>query len=107
MFDSEEIESMKFRKRPVVIEAQQLGSDDARPIVRWVTDNGGRCWTGEHVEQINGRNHYPFAGAQSVFIKTLEGDMRADPGDWVIRGVQGEFYPCKPDIFTATYEPAD
>jgi hypothetical protein len=42
-----------------------------------------------------------------MLIRTLEGEMRADPGDWIIRGVQGEFYPCKPDIFEATYEPAE
>lgn len=41
-----------------------------------------------------------------LFIGTLEGAMRADPGDWIIRGVKGELYPCKPDIFEATYEPA-
>ncbi len=40
-------------------------------------------------------------------IKTLEGDMRADMDDWIIRGVMGELYPCKPDIFAATYEPAE
>ena len=40
-----------------------------------------------------------------IAIDTLEGEMHADPGDWIIRGVQGEFYPCKPDIFEATYEP--
>ncbi|MEE7714225.1 hypothetical protein V3J85_23230 [Bacillus sp. 5001] len=41
----------------------------------------------------------------SISIPTLEGVMTADEGDWIIRGVQGEFYPCKPDIFAATYEP--
>lgn len=46
----------------------------------------------------------PFDGAKSVWISTLEGDMRADPGSFVIRGVQGEFYPCATDIFAATYE---
>lgn len=40
-------------------------------------------------------------------IKTLEGVMRADPGDWIIRGIKGEIYPCKPDIFEATYEPVN
>ena len=40
----------------------------------------------------------------AVYIETLEGVMRADPGDWIIQGVKGEVYPCKPDIFTATYE---
>lgn len=44
-------------------------------------------------------------GSDSIEIHTLEGVMRADVGDWIIRGVQGELYPCKPDIFDATYEP--
>ena len=42
-----------------------------------------------------------------IFIRTLEGEMTATQGDWIIKGVKGEFYPCKPDIFAATYEPAD
>lgn len=44
---------------------------------------------------------------EAVVIETLEGTMRADPGDWIITGVKGEVYPCKPDIFEATYEPVD
>ncbi len=46
-------------------------------------------------------------GIDSLFIITLEGTMEAVPGDWIIKGVKGEFYPCKPDIFAATYEPAE
>jgi hypothetical protein len=46
-------------------------------------------------------------GPDAVVIDTLEGSMRGDLGDYIIRGVQGEFYPCKPDIFVATYEPAE
>ncbi len=89
---------MKFRKKPVVIEAMQFttnneaGSPAMDAIVNWA--NQGRdkpnAWH-------NGTN---------IFINTLEGEMRADVGDWIIRGVKGEFYPCKPDIFAATYEPA-
>ena len=45
-------------------------------------------------------------GVDALLIPTLEGTMRADVGDWIIRGVQGEFYPCKPEIFKETYEPA-
>ena len=45
--------------------------------------------------------------ANRTVIKTLEGDMVAEPGDWIITGIKGERYPCKPDIFAATYEPAD
>jgi hypothetical protein len=46
-------------------------------------------------------------GPAFMLIETLEGVMRAEVGDWIIRGVKGEFYPCKPDIFAATYEPVD
>ena len=46
-------------------------------------------------------------GGGSFWIKTLEGTMTAFPGDWIIRGVKGELYPCKPDIFAATYEPKE
>lgn len=74
-----------FRKKPVVIEAWQnlsgLGSlpPDVVPLVTSRPDG-------------------------TLAIKTLEGEMLAQPGDWVIRGVKGELYPCKPDIFLATYE---
>lgn len=77
----------------VIIEAKQLIDDLANhvAVVEWIRGGGGKAQlslTGSH-----------------VFIFTLEGQMRADIGDWVIRGIQGEFYPCKPDIFDATYEP--
>jgi hypothetical protein len=49
----------------------------------------------------------PQDGPPHLMVQTLEGDMRADPGDWIIRGVAGELYPCKPDIFDATYEPVN
>jgi hypothetical protein len=45
-----------------------------------------------------------LCGRGQFLIQTLEGDMHANPGDWIIKGVKGEFYPCKPDIFAATYE---
>jgi hypothetical protein len=85
---------MQFRKKPVVIEARQL-IDDLRnhtEIATWITVNGGDV-------------DVPFA-EPCLFIATMEGRMRANIGDWIIRGVKGEFYPCKPDIFEATYEPA-
>jgi hypothetical protein len=73
---------MKFRKKPVVIEATQ-----------W--------WThGDHPAVVPARSVLTEQGC----IKTLEGDMRVNPGDWIITGVKGEHYPCKPDIFEATYE---
>jgi hypothetical protein len=81
-----------YRKKPVVIEARQLLDDNAGEIALWCfgTVRGG-----------------PRGGSRggSVLIGTLEGIMTAQPGDWVIEGVHGEFYPCKPDIFEATYEP--
>lgn len=75
----------KFRKRPVVIEAVQwLGNNHPE-----VTSFQGGC-----AEYEGGK----------VVIQTLEGEMRASVGDWIIKGVNGEFYPCKPDIFALTYE---
>jgi hypothetical protein len=84
-----------FRKKPVVIEAIQLTTENYNEIKLW----------------INGQSHsadpaYLGSGEISIGIRTLEGDMRADLGDWIIKGVEGEFYPCKPDIFEKTYEPA-
>ena len=80
-----------FRKKPVVIEAIQLRGGEA---------------PGELAgDVIAGRVRYTEDGC--VLIMTLEGSMRADPGDWIIRGVKGELYPCKPDVFAATYEPVE
>lgn len=79
-----------FRKKPVVIEAWQ---NDGTMMPDWVANV---CTGGELI---------PGSGA--LFIPTLEGVMEARPGDWVIRGVKGEVYPCKPDIFEATYDRVD
>ena len=80
---------MKFRKKPVVIEAVQ--------------------WKGGNEEEIG-----MFAGQKVscareygnfiLLVHTLEGTLKADRGDWIIKGVKGEFYPCKPDVFEQTYE---
>ena len=81
---------MKFRKKPVVIEAEQF-----------THENKDRCFN-----FING-NRYADRSADGqpiLRIDTLEGEMTAQIGDWIIKGVKGEFYPCKPDIFEATYE---
>jgi len=81
----------KFRKKPVVIEAFHF-KDNPFSVCRWA-------------EQFNDEIRWKIVGSGScIIIQTLEGDMRADVGDWIIRGVQGEFYPCKPDIFDETYE---
>lgn len=85
-----------FRKRPVVVEAVET------PIVDedGVLFNDVPQWLAE-------RLHTGFVvpdGFGGLYIETLEGTMRADRGDWIIRGVSGEIYPCKPDIFEKTYE---
>lgn len=88
---------MKYRKKPVVIEAFQVHPDDGQTRLLpppWL------------VEKIVDGSVRPLSGG-GLDIITLEGVMRADVGDWIIRGVQGELYPCKPDIFAATYEPAE
>lgn len=85
---------MKFRKKPVVIEAMQLDGQTAA-VCQWLKEGSADYET--ETDPYDGRKDV-------VLIRTLEGTMRADPGDWIIRGVKGEFYPCKPDIFAATYE---
>jgi hypothetical protein len=83
-----------FRKKPVVIEAMQLDGKTV-DVAKWLTSYG----------QVFNADTHPFDSKQDFLrIPTLEGEMTASPGDWIIRGVQGEFYPCKPDIFEATYE---
>lgn len=81
-----------FRKKPVEVEAVQWrGPQDCEEVFAFLG------WT--HLDDDG-------VGHDEIIIPTLEGTMTVSPGDWVIRGVQGEFYPCKPDIFEATYEPA-
>lgn len=87
---------MKFRKKPVVIEAVQfLGAKSFDEMVElWKQDFVSACgfFGGSSEERMN------------MEIKTLEGIMIAYIGDWIIRGIKGEFYPCKNDIFEMTYE---
>ena len=84
----------QFRKKPVVIEAT--------------------CWDGQDLARVKAVLGEEFPGKfiaedgetkLDLIIPTLEGPMRVSLGDWIIKGVKGEFYPCKPDIFVATYEP--
>ena len=81
---------MKYRKKPVVIEAEHFTNGNKDRCFNFVTCN--RYAT--HDE----------CGSPQLVIQTLEGDMTAVLGDFIIKGVKGEFYPCKPDIFEATYE---
>jgi hypothetical protein len=94
----------RYRKRPVEIEAVQWDgtADGATRIIDWILANGSTatyiCSDPDRCAGTDGDTPH------SIAIRTLEGTMRANLGDWIIRGVQGEFYPCKPDVFAATYE---
>ena len=85
---------MRYRKKPVVIDAIGWSGD---PNDLWQIKDmaGGRKL---HLGASDPNDRY------DLMIVTLEGTMTADPGDWIIRGVAGELYPCKPDIFEQTYE---
>lgn len=92
----------KYRKKPVVVEAIQLTKDSFNQVENFV---GLGCDTHRHYNnEIDFLDHKNPSG---LHIKTLEGLMLASIGDYIIKGVQGEFYPCKPDIFLATYEIAE
>lgn len=86
---------MKYRKKPVVIEAMQLTNENIEKIWTWMGD------------AYTGHEGYGDEHSLALTIKTLEGDMAAIDGDWIIKGIKGEFYPCKPDIFEETYEATD
>jgi hypothetical protein len=81
----------KYRKKPVVIEAEQ-----------WIP---GKLVAG--VTELVYDDHGKTVSQNRGMIETLEGPLHVSPGDWIITGVKGEKYPCKPDIFEETYEPAD
>jgi hypothetical protein len=84
------------RKKPVEVEAIRFNGGNSQQIIDWI----GEANAVAGVRDGDGLNN-----VTAVFIGTLEGQMRADVGDWIIKGVKGEFYSCKPDIFEATYEP--
>lgn len=80
---------MKYRKKPVVIEAIKFDGKDLLSLLGFVKEGSVIMKSG------------------AVFIRTLEGDMRVGDGDFIIRGVNGEYYPCKAEIFEKTYEVAE
>lgn len=82
----------QYRKKPVVIEAVQfLGANHLLPETKFMKGSGAYT-------------HREEGKMPVIMIPTLEGVMMASAGDYIIKGVKGEFYPCKPDIFEATYE---
>ena len=83
----------KYRKRPVEVDAMLWdGTIESQTAITNWADGPITGW---------------FDGTNYLAIYTLEGEMRADVGDYIIKGVKGEFYPCKPDIFALTYEPVE
>ena len=81
----------KFRKKPVIIEAVQWNGKNTDEILEFIGETNG------HLQKFE-------SGTKLFMIYTLEGTHEGKIGDWIIKGIQGEFYPCKPDIFEATYE---
>jgi hypothetical protein len=107
---------MRYRKKPVIIDAHRWFKNgdhpDDDPTRGGTTPNGG-YWEGRIVRyyrrpDVSGESYCGMCLEtmhNHGWIDTLEGGHIVCPGDWIIRGVKGEFYPCKPDIFEATYEP--
>ena len=112
-----------YRKKPVTIHAMQLPHPGPRAgaavhaVTSWMENNGYPFLIGNYLDPDSLRyssdphdDERPTKGIYidpadgALMIRTLEGDMRATPGDYIIRGISGEFYPCKPDIFAETYE---
>lgn len=103
----EKRQAQRWRKKPVVIDAVRFTDvDSASVVIGWMLEHDAIARYHEHLpaEEFDDGKGHP-EDPEHLSIDTLEGTMRADVGDWIIRGVQGEFYPCKPDIFLATYEP--
>ena len=91
---------MKYRKKPIVIEAVQWTGGNLREVIDFAgLHSSAQKWTWDEYEDI--------VATEGLKIFTLEGPLMASVLDWIIKGVKGEFYPCKPDIFEATYEPVE
>ena len=92
---------MRYRKKPVEVEAIHFDGSHASvlAVMRFVDAGRGTREIRIHADEDPAKTH--------ITIPTLEGDMRATAGDWIIRGVKGELYPCKPDVFAQTYEPVE
>lgn len=89
----------KYRKKPVIVEARKFKTNNEPDSVNM---NGLVLWMNQGSQTMRA-----WHNGTDIYIATMEGEMRAQVGDWIIRGVNGEFYPCKPDIFEKTYELAE
>jgi hypothetical protein len=89
--------AQRFKKMPLEIEAMQFtgGAENATPIIDWILEHDGTASWHEANEETGQE--------EGLFIQTLEGVMHASVGDWIIKGIENEFYPCKPQIFTDSY----
>lgn len=94
----------KYRKKPVVIEAIQLKVDNFDAVCDFMGETPVPKHNPDFGIDEHGNTNEPYLG---VYIETLEGKMLASYGDYIIKGVNGEFYPCKPDIFEKTYDKAN
>lgn len=98
---------MQYRKKPVVIDAVQLTKNNVEEVVQFIKEpymirvvwmNDSDMYTDVKIDSFQ---------SPGIWIKTLEGEYLAREGDYIIKGVDGEYYPCKPDIFEKTYEKVD
>ncbi|WP_346921914.1 hypothetical protein [Glutamicibacter creatinolyticus] len=100
-------ETQTYRKKPVEVEATQWDGTglDAIEVIKWLTaHNVSAEYLAPEAEWITPDGFKAPARPAQIYISTLEGVMAATGGDYIIKGVRGEFYPCKPDIFEQTYE---
>ena len=88
---------MKYRKKPVIIEAVQISDENIYMLIDMIKSNEGRAFGLSSIR-------IDTDGDIAVLINTLEGTVKGHKGDYIIRGVKGEFYPCRRDIFEETYE---
>ncbi len=86
------MEPKQYSKKPVAIEAIQLTDDNHSEIIQWLSSYNVESYTLKSTD------------SSEFYVKTLEGDMKANVGDYIIKGVKDEFYPCREDIFKMTYD---
>lgn len=89
----------KFRKKPVVIDAFQFGMQEKSDLPTWAKE----AFQGDIIKAFSQQG----GAVRWAEIETLEGTHRAEVGDYIIKGIKGELYPCKPDIFHKTYDPVE
>ena len=117
--DDKTIKPKQYKKKPVVVEAMRLfgGASETQQVVSWLADNRYPMLVGDYTQPETLRYHdqgekdfsrpdkgvYIDPASGDLMIRTLEGDMRARYGYYIVKGIRGEFYPCDADIFNSTY----